>query len=181
MNIHWKDWCRSWRSNTLATSCEELTIWKTWCWERLRAGGEGDDRGWYDWMASLTQWTWVWASFRSWWWTGKPGMLQSMGVPKSQTSLSNWTELMTMIKKVTYCVGEIRRQKGNTSVDLSDTLEIRNRVFLLNKRQPFCPLFLLVDDPLLNLTCSVPHGSPKKKSRPYWFHWGTVSDLYCYS
>ena len=103
------------------------------------------------------------------------------GVPKSQTSLSNWTELMTMIKKVTYCVGEIRRQKGNTSVDLSDTLEIRNRVFLLNKRQPFCPLFLLVDDLLLNLTCSVPHGSPKKKSRPYWFHWGTVSDLYCYS
>ena len=91
-------------------------------------------------------------------------MLQSMGVPKSQTSLSNRTELMTMIKKVTYCVGEIRRQKGNTSVDLSDTLEIRNKVFLLNKRQPFRSLFPLVDDLLLNLTCSVPHGSPKKKS-----------------
>ena len=90
-------------------------------------------------------------------------MLQSMGVPKSQTSLSNRTELMTMIKKVTYCVGEIRRQKGNTSVDLSDTLEIRNKVFLLNKRQPFRSLFPLVDDLLLNLTCSVPHGSPKKK------------------
>ena len=49
-----------------------------WCWERLKAGGEGDDRGWDGWMASLTQWTWVWASSRSWWWIGKPGMLQSM-------------------------------------------------------------------------------------------------------
>jgi len=51
---------------------------KTWCWERLKTGGEGDDRGWDGWMASLTRWTWVWAS--SWsWWTGKPGELQSMG------------------------------------------------------------------------------------------------------
>ena len=46
LNIHWKDWCWSWNSNTLATSCEELTHMKRpWCWERLRAGGEGDDRG----------------------------------------------------------------------------------------------------------------------------------------
>ena len=55
---------------------------KTWCWERLKAGGEGDDRGWDGWMASpsaQTQWTWVWASSRTWWWTGKPGVLQSMG------------------------------------------------------------------------------------------------------
>ena len=62
------------------TWCEELTHWKRpWCWERLKAGGEGDNRGWDGWMASLTQWTWVWASSRSWWWTGKPGMMQSMG------------------------------------------------------------------------------------------------------
>jgi len=80
MNIHWKDWYRSWNSNTLATWCKELTHRKRpWCWERLKAGGEGDDRAWDGWMASLTQWTWVWASSRSWWWTGKPGMLQSMG------------------------------------------------------------------------------------------------------
>ena len=46
------------------------------CLEKLRAGGEGDDIGWSAWMASLTQWTWVWISFRSWWWTGRPGMLQ---------------------------------------------------------------------------------------------------------
>ena len=76
----WKKWCWSWNSSTLATSCEELTHWKRlWCWEGLGAGGEGDDRGWDGWMASLTQWTWVWASSGSWWWTGRPGVLQSMG------------------------------------------------------------------------------------------------------
>ena len=74
-------------------------MWRTdslenWCWERLKAGGEGDDRGWDSWMASLTQWTWVWVSSRSWWWTGKPGVLQSHGVAKSWTWLSNWTELL---------------------------------------------------------------------------------------
>ena len=78
--IQWKDWPWSWSSNSLATWCEDPTHWKRpWCWERLRAGGEGDDRGWDGWMASPTRWTWVWASSRSWWWTGKPGMLQSMG------------------------------------------------------------------------------------------------------
>ena len=66
LNIHWKDWC--WRSNTLATWCEELTQWKRpWCWERLRAEGEGGDRGWDGWMASPTQWTWVWANSSRWW------------------------------------------------------------------------------------------------------------------
>ena len=52
---------------------------KTWCWERLKAGGEGDDRGWDGWIALPTQWTWVWTSSGSWSWTGMPGMLQSMG------------------------------------------------------------------------------------------------------
>ena len=52
---------------------------RPWLWERLKARGEGDDRGWYGWMASLTQWTWVWVNSRSWWWTGRPGVLQSMG------------------------------------------------------------------------------------------------------
>ena len=57
---YWKDWCWGWDSNTLASWCEELTHWKTpWCWERLKAGREGDDRGWVGWMASPTQWTWV--------------------------------------------------------------------------------------------------------------------------
>ena len=52
---------------------------RPWCWERLKAGGEGDDRGWDGWMASLTLWSWVWANSRSWWWTRKPGELQSTG------------------------------------------------------------------------------------------------------
>ena len=73
--------------------CQELTSWKRpWCWERLRAGGEGGNRGRDGWMASLTQWAWVWVSSRSWWWTGKPGVLQSMGL-QSWTWLSDWTEL----------------------------------------------------------------------------------------
>ena len=68
-------------SNILSTWWEELSHWKRpWCWERLKAGGEGEDRGWDIWMASPTLWTWVWASSRSWWWTGKPGVLQSMGL-----------------------------------------------------------------------------------------------------
>ena len=71
-----EDWCWSWNSNTLTTWCEELTHWKwPWCWERLKAGGEGDDRGWDGWMASLTQCTWVWENSRSWCWTGRPGVL----------------------------------------------------------------------------------------------------------
>ena len=75
-----KDWCWSWNSNTLATWCEEPTHWKRpWCWERSKVGGEEDDRGWDGWMASPMQWTWVWVGSRSWRWTGKPGMLQSMG------------------------------------------------------------------------------------------------------
>ena len=63
-------------------------------WEdRLRAGGEGDHRGWDGWMASPTQWTWVWVSSRSWWWTGRPGMLQSMGwqrVGHNWAATLNW-------------------------------------------------------------------------------------------
>ena len=67
-----------------ATWCEELTHWKRpWCWERLKAGGERDDRGWDGWMVSPTQWTWVWASSGRWWRTGKPCELQSIGDAKS--------------------------------------------------------------------------------------------------
>ena len=91
----WKDWCWSWSSNTLSTWCEGLARWKRpWYWARLKAGGEGDNRGWYGWMPSLTWWTWVWASSRSWWWTGRPGMLQSMESQESNmTEQLTWTEL----------------------------------------------------------------------------------------
>ena len=90
--VHWKDWCWSWNSNTLATWCEELThLKRLWCWERLRAGGEGDDRGQDGWMASLTQCTWVWVDSLTWWWTGRPGILRFMG---SQRVRQDWvTEL----------------------------------------------------------------------------------------
>ena len=96
LNIHWKDWCWGWNSSTLATWCKELTHLKTpWCWERLKAGGEGDDRGCDGWMASLTQWTWGWINSGSWWWTGRPGALQSMGsqrVGHDWVTELNWTE-----------------------------------------------------------------------------------------
>ena len=92
LGVHWKDWCWSWNSNTLA-SCKELTHWKRpGCWEGLGAGREGDDRGWDGWMASPTRWTWVWINSGSWCWTGRPGVLWFM-VLQNQTRLSNWTEL----------------------------------------------------------------------------------------
>ena len=81
-NILWKDWCQSWSSNTLATWCKEPIHWKKpWCWERQKAG-EGDNRGWDGWMASPTLCTWVWVSIGGWWWTGKPGVLQYMGLKR---------------------------------------------------------------------------------------------------
>ena len=84
-----KAWrCWSWNSNTLATWCEELTHWKRpWCWERLKVGGEGNDRRWDGWMESPTQWTWVWASCGSWW------MMES----QSRTWVSDWTELILIL------------------------------------------------------------------------------------
>ena len=72
-----------------------LTEKRPWCWERLKAGGEGDDRRWDGWMASPTRWTWVWASSGSWWWTGRPGMLQSMG---SQRVGHNWATELNWIR-----------------------------------------------------------------------------------
>ena len=78
-SYHWKDWCWSWNSNTLATWYVELThLKRPWCWERLRAG-EGDNRRWDGWIGSPTQWTWVWVNSGSWWCTGRPGVLRFMG------------------------------------------------------------------------------------------------------
>ena len=67
----------------LAFFGEGLTHWKRpWCWEWLKAGGEGDNRGWDGWMASPSRCTWVWVNSGSWWWTGRPGVLQSMGLQR---------------------------------------------------------------------------------------------------
>ena len=72
-----------------------LLIGKDWCWEGLGAGRKGDDRGWDGWMASPTRWKWVWVNSGSWWWTGRPGMLQFMGLQRVghdwETEL-NWTD-----------------------------------------------------------------------------------------
>ena len=80
----------------MATSCEELTHCKRlWCWEGLGAGGEGDDRGWDGWMASLTWWTQVWVNSGSWWWTGRRNVLRFMGsqiVRHDWATELNWTE-----------------------------------------------------------------------------------------
>ena len=94
-SFHWKDWCWSWNSNTLATSCEELThLKRPWCWERLRAGGEGDDRGWDGWMASPTRWMWVWVNSGSWWGQGGVVCCGSWGFKESDmTEQLSWTEL----------------------------------------------------------------------------------------
>ena len=75
-------WCQIWWLTYLK---------RPWCWERLKAGGEGDGREWDGWIASLTQWTWVWVNSGSWWWTGRPGVLQCIG---SQRVGHDWaTEL----------------------------------------------------------------------------------------
>ena len=83
MNVRFGQWRK--------LRAEELTHWKK-CWEGLGAGGEGDNRRWDGWMASLTRRTWVWVNSGRWWWTGRPGVLQLMGSP-SRTWLSDWTEL----------------------------------------------------------------------------------------
>ena len=79
-------------SSTLATWCKELThLKRLWCWERLKEGREWDNRWWDGWISSLTRWTWIWASSRSWWWTAKPGVLQSL--ESQRVGLSDWTDL----------------------------------------------------------------------------------------
>ena len=91
-----KDWCWSWNSNTLATWRKELThLKRPRCWKRLRARGEGDDRGWDGWMASLPRWTWVWVDSEIWWWTGRPGVLRFMG---SQRVRHDWVTELTIPK-----------------------------------------------------------------------------------
>ena len=82
------DWC--WSTKTLVTRCEEPTHWiRPWCWERLKAIGEGDCKGWDGWMASLTEWTWIWANSGRQWKTEESVLLQSMG------SQRVWRNLVT--------------------------------------------------------------------------------------
>ena len=117
----------------LATWWEELTHWKRpWCWERLKVGGEGDDRGWDGWMASPTQWTWVWVNSGSWWWTGKPGVLQSLG---SQRVRHDWvTELnWKAIKKLNTC-----RKRTKYSFIKFESLFLFFVYFVTSSSRSFC-------------------------------------------
>ena len=111
---------------------------KTLTWERLKAGGEGDDRGWVGWMASPTQWTWVWASSRSSWWTRKPGMLRSMGL---QRAGHNWvtelTDQVTHIKEIGNATArEINSQKKvKSSIIYSESSFIDKILFNCSMQQ----------------------------------------------
>ena len=92
-----KDWCWSWNFNTSATWCEELTHWKRpWFWKRLKAGGEGDDRGWVvGWHHWLNGHEFERALGLLM--TGKPGVLQSMGPQRVKHDWANglkWTEII---------------------------------------------------------------------------------------
>ena len=92
-------------AETWATWCVELTHWKRpWCWGRLKAGGEGDNREWDSWMASPTQKTWVWASSGRWWRIGKPGMLQSTG---SQSAGHKFTTEQQRFQKCKQNTGKV--------------------------------------------------------------------------
>ena len=104
--VHWKDWCWSWNSNTLSTSCKELTHWKRlWCREGLGAGGEGDDRGWDGWMHH-------WLNGREFDWTlgvgdGQGGLVccDSWGCKESDTTERlNWTELNWCVEVTQLCL-----------------------------------------------------------------------------
>ena len=91
-----QDWCWSWNSNILVTWSEEMTHLETLMLGKIESGRRRDNRGWDGWMESLTQWTWVWLNSRSWWWTGSPGVLQSMGlqwVRHNWATELNWSEL----------------------------------------------------------------------------------------
>ena len=89
LNSHWKDWCWSWNSNTLATWCEELThLKRPWRCERLKEGGERDDRGWDGWMASRTQWTCVWVNSGSW--DGQGGLMCCSPRGHKESDMTEW-------------------------------------------------------------------------------------------
>ena len=131
--FHCKDWCWSWTSNTVTTWCEELTHWKRpWCWERLKAGGEGDDRGWGGWMASLAQWTWVWASSQSWWWTKKPWVLQSIG---SQRVRYDWVTELNWIKTLWYRQKDILVDQWNSIECLEINPHTYHQLILQRKQE----------------------------------------------
>ena len=101
----------SWKDNAKAEAAilwplEQPTHWKRlWCWERLRAGGEGDDRGWDGWMAPPTQWTWTWANTRRWWGIGCPACCSAWG--HSESDLTSWLKSSKLRSNAALCSGTV--------------------------------------------------------------------------
>ena len=127
LNVHWKDWCWSWNPNTSATWWEELThLKRTWCWERLKLEkGMTEDEmvGWHH------QLTWVWVNSRSWWWTGRPGVLQSMEsqrVGHDWATELNWTEPQS--SSINFSPEGIIRKSNNV---VFEVLDLPSRLFNL--------------------------------------------------
>ena len=116
-------------------------MWRTdsferpWCWERLKAGGEGDDREWDSQMASPTQWTWVWVNSRSGWWTGWPGVLHSMGWQRVRY---NWvTELNWMeTKNAVFLLSEINWSRISVSHNSQDSqlIQLSSIDYFINRK-----------------------------------------------
>ena len=134
LGVHWKDWCWGWSANTLVTWWDELAYLKRpWCWERLRAGGEGDNRRWDGRMVG-----WVWVNSKNLWWTGRPGMLQFMG-SQGVRQLSDWTELSNTPITI-LCTSYIHDHGGKYKSQ--DFAEFRLWIQLLNF--PLCFLIPLM-------------------------------------
>ena len=145
LNIHWKDWCWSWSSNTLATWCKELThLKRPWCWERLKAGGEWDGRGWDSWMALPTGWTWVWIA---------PGIGDGQGnlacyspwghKELDTTERLNWTELIVEDLWNINLLSPDMSRLGFSCPDLEQSRGGKNSWFRLTFTQIF--IFLVLD------------------------------------
>ena len=109
--------------------CKDLTHWKRpWCWERLRAGGEGDDRGWDGWMASPTRWTWVWVDSGSWM-DREAWHAVVRGVAKSWTRLSDWTELKSNeVKNTPKDIAHFIAEKWANFPNIVCTPQINNKM-----------------------------------------------------
>jgi len=192
LNIHWKDWYWSWNSNTLATWSEELTHFKRpWCWERLKAGGEGDDRGWDGWMASLTRWTWIWVNSGCNAGQGSLVCCSPWGRKESDmTERLNWTDIISQNQglglSAWLCIGLCSRD-GTGLIDLTTIVQIHkdsenedkkcdSNLYMmlrdsLRKKQRSCCFLTLGSSPEFSI--HLIHSKsitrvPKHQSRVYW-------------